>query len=119
VVRGPPSTRRGNLAEDFGFTDKPENDNGSSLAPALMFNHQPQLYHDVRPGLDVLIGGESLDSASAGLAAMQGEGPHAGQARPGADSRAACPRVRHGPNRLPSGLTRAKLVRDARGDGVA
>lgn len=75
MVRGPPSTRRGNLAEDFGFTDKPENDNGSSLAPALMFNHQPQLYHDVRPGLDVLIGGESLDSASAGLAAMQGKDP--------------------------------------------
>lgn len=66
---------QGNLAEDFGYTDKPENDNGSSLAAALMFNQQPQLYHNVRPGLDVLMGGESLDSASAGLAAMQGKDP--------------------------------------------
>lgn len=60
---------QGNLAEDLGYDDAPDNDEGQSLAAALMFGSAPSVRRDVRPNLDVLVGGPELDSASAGLAA--------------------------------------------------
>ncbi len=64
---------QGNLAEDFGYTDDPRNDEGQALSSALVFGGQPAVVEAIRPNLDVLMGGEHLDSASAGLAAKQGK----------------------------------------------
>ncbi|MGC5225129.1 ParA family protein [Micromonospora sp. DT81.3] len=66
---------QGNIAEDFGYTDEDQNDEGRALAAALMFGQEPALYRSVRGNLDVLMGGEALDSASAGLAAKQSKDP--------------------------------------------
>lgn len=66
---------QGNLAEDFGYTESEHNDEGRALASSLMFGTVPSLYRGVRENLDVLMGGEQLDGASAGLAAKQGKDP--------------------------------------------
>ena len=66
---------QGNLAEDFGYTDDPRNDDGKALSAALMFGTHPEPLQNIRPNLDVLIGGEHLDTAAAGLAARSGKDP--------------------------------------------
>lgn len=66
---------QGNIAEDFGYTDSEANDEGAALSAALMFGNLPAVVQEVRPNLDVLMGGEHLDSASAGLAAKQTKDP--------------------------------------------
>lgn len=62
---------QGNLAEDLGYDLAADNDQGAALAKALMFGESPSVRRDVRPNLDVLVGGLELDSASAGLAARK------------------------------------------------
>jgi len=66
---------QGNLAEDFGYSEDPRNDEGKSLAAALMLGTDPVAIRGIRPNLDILVGGEHLDTAAAGLAAMQGKDP--------------------------------------------
>lgn len=66
---------QGNLAEDFGFTDSDSNDDGEALSVALMTRRAPDVLKNVRPNLDVLMGGGFLDDASAALSAKQGKDP--------------------------------------------
>jgi chromosome partitioning protein len=66
---------QGNLAEDFGYSDDERNDEGRALSQALMFGNVPSPIMGIRPNLDVLMGGEYLDTAAAGLAAKQGKDP--------------------------------------------
>lgn len=66
---------QGNLADDLGYTADPRNDEGRALAGALMFGGTATVFEDVRPRLDVLVGGAALDSAAAGLAAKQNKAP--------------------------------------------
>lgn len=67
---------QGNLAEDLGYTDSDSNDQGKSLARALSFpdGHITPV-KNVRPNLDVLVGGAELDSATAALAARGNKNP--------------------------------------------
>ncbi|WP_261783855.1 ParA family protein [Curtobacterium sp. TC1] len=67
---------QGNLAEDFGYTGDARDDDGRSLAQTLLFGGVAQPVRDVRPGLDVLVGGSALDQATAGLAARANKDPN-------------------------------------------
>ncbi len=62
---------QGNLAEDFGYTGDPIDDQGRALAQALAFGQPAQPAVGVRNNLDVLIGGHHLDVAAASLAAAK------------------------------------------------
>lgn len=65
---------QGNLAEDLGFTDRDDlNDEGEALTKGLMFGPPVEPVRDVRPNLDVLVGGHHLDSAAAALIARAGK----------------------------------------------
>lgn len=72
---------QGNLAEDFGYDAAEDNDEGQALAQALMFGAAPAIRRDVRPNLDVLVGGPELDTASAGMAAQKKRDPRIALAR--------------------------------------
>lgn len=64
---------QGNLAEDFGYTDDPErDDSGHALAAALAFGGTPSPVANVRPNLDVLVGGYHLNGAAAALTQKAG-----------------------------------------------
>jgi chromosome partitioning protein len=67
---------QGNLAEDLGYTDTDQDDQGRSLAQALMFGGEASPLKEVRPGLDVFAGGAALDQATAGLAARANKDPN-------------------------------------------
>jgi len=58
---------QGNLGEELGYTGHPSDDRGRALAQALAFGGSLVPEADVRRGLDVLVGGASLDMAAAGL----------------------------------------------------
>jgi chromosome partitioning protein len=58
---------QGNLAEELGYTGSDVDDGGLALAQALAFGAPAAPVRDVRPGLDVLVGGPQLDMAAAGL----------------------------------------------------
>lgn len=60
---------QGNLAEDLGYTDTERDDQGNTLARALLFGGGAAPIKDVRPNLDVYAGGFALDQATAGLVA--------------------------------------------------
>lgn len=60
---------QGNLAEDLGYSNAEYNDDGQELAKGLSFGGDAQPVKDIRPGLDVLIGGYHLDQAAAALVA--------------------------------------------------
>ncbi|GGM16217.1 ParA family protein [Nakamurella endophytica] len=65
---------QGNLAEDLGFTDRDDlNDDGEALSKGLMFGPPTEPVRQVRPNLDVLVGGHHLDSAAAALIARAGK----------------------------------------------
>ena len=65
---------QGNLAEDLGFTDRDDlNDDGEALSKGLMFGPPIEPVQQVRPNLDVLVGGHHLDSAAAALIARAGK----------------------------------------------
>ncbi len=64
---------QGNLEDDLGYADNPNNDHGRELAKGLMFGESIQPLREVRPGLDVLTGGPSLSHAAASLATEFGK----------------------------------------------
>lgn len=66
---------QGNLAEDLGYTDSAQDDQGRSLAQALMFGGNAAPLKNVRANLDVFAGGSALDQATAGLAARGNKDP--------------------------------------------
>jgi len=66
---------QGNLAEDLGYTDSAQDDQGRSLAQALMFGGDAAPLRSVRANLDVFAGGSALDQATAGLAARANKDP--------------------------------------------
>lgn len=59
---------QGNLAEDLGYADGPQDDGGKALAAALSFDGSVEPLETSRPGLHVLPGGHHLDAAAASLA---------------------------------------------------
>lgn len=63
---------QGNLGLDLGYADTDADDGGKSLAAALLFGSPVNVLSDVRKNLDVIVGGEALHHASAGLSAAQG-----------------------------------------------
>ncbi|MBX9244637.1 ParA family protein [Actinotalea ferrariae] len=65
------SDPQGNLAEDLGYTGTDVDDEGQALAAALAFGQPGHPVTDVRPNLDVLIGGHHLDAAAAALSAAK------------------------------------------------
>jgi cellulose biosynthesis protein BcsQ len=67
---------QGNLAEDLGYTDSAQDDQGRSLAQALMFGGDASPLKNVRANLDVFAGGSALDQATAGLAARGNKDPN-------------------------------------------
>lgn len=58
---------QGNLAEELGYTATERDDGGRGLAQALAFGGALIPAREVRPQLDVLVGGAQLDMAAAGL----------------------------------------------------
>jgi chromosome partitioning protein len=66
---------QGNLAEDLGYTGSELNDDGLALAQALSFGQGATPARDVRPNLDVFIGGHHLDAAAATLSARTSKDP--------------------------------------------
>ncbi|MBX3196272.1 MAG: ParA family protein [Microbacteriaceae bacterium] len=58
---------QGNLAEDFGYRDDDRNDEGARLANALFSGSHAEPVREVRPGLDVFVGGDKLAGAAAGI----------------------------------------------------
>lgn len=68
---------QGNLAEDLGYTDTDNDDNGRALAQALSFGSAVAPVRNIRPNLDVLVGGSELDGATAALAAKGTKNPDA------------------------------------------
>lgn len=66
---------QGNLAEDLGYTGDQRDDGGQNLAKALMFGGAAEPLREIRPNLDVFVGGPDLDQATAGLAAKSNKDP--------------------------------------------
>jgi len=68
---------QGNLAEDLGYGGSPIDDDGESLATALSFGgSRPLTVHEnVRPNLDVVVGGDHLNVATSALIAKAGSKP--------------------------------------------
>lgn len=64
---------QGNLGIDLGYAGTDDDDDGASLAGALLFGQAAQPLAGVRKNLDVLRGGDALHSAQAGLAAKSGK----------------------------------------------
>jgi chromosome partitioning protein len=60
---------QGNLAEDLGYTGDDRDDQGKALAKALQFDDTIVPVKEIRPNLDVIVGGLVLDQATAGLSA--------------------------------------------------
>lgn len=63
---------QGNLGLDLGYYGTADDDEGRALGAALLFGQPPTVLRAVRENLDVLVGGEGLHHAQAGLAANQG-----------------------------------------------
>lgn len=59
---------QGNLAEDLGYRGDDRDDEGQRLATALFSGDPIEPVRDIRPNLDVLVGGRKLDGAAAVLA---------------------------------------------------
>lgn len=66
---------QGNLAEDLGYIDDDKNDEGAHLAQELTFPSGSVKPTNVRPNLDVLVGGPNLETASAALASKAHKDP--------------------------------------------
>ncbi|HEY8720899.1 ParA family protein [Pengzhenrongella sp.] len=63
---------QGNLGLDLGYSGTDDDDDGASLAAALLFGQAVEPLRTVRDNLDVLRGGDALHSTQAGLAASSG-----------------------------------------------
>lgn len=70
-----------NLGLDFGYKDTDVDDDGMELSKAIIYPTQiAQPSKNIRPGLDVLIGGPHIESAAAALVSRQSSGePEAAQ----------------------------------------
>ncbi len=66
---------QGNLEDDLGYDEDPRNDQGESLAKALMFGGEVQAIKGVRENLDVWVGGDALTDVTAVLSAKMGTKP--------------------------------------------
>lgn len=66
---------QGNLGEDLGYTGTPIDDRGEALATALVSSSPVHPHADVRPNLDVLVGGAHMDAAAAGLTIKSQDDP--------------------------------------------
>lgn len=63
---------QGNLGLDLGYADSDDDDSGRSLSAALQELHDDtRVLHNVREGLDVIVGGAALHGAAAALAAAR------------------------------------------------
>lgn len=61
---------QGNLGRDLGYRLTDGDDNGRALSMAMQFTDQaPAILKDVRPNLDVIVGGEAIEGAAAALQA--------------------------------------------------
>lgn len=67
---------QGNLGEDLGYTGTASDDDGLALTQALVFSGPLVPVKEVRPGLDVIVGGANLDMAAAGLTMQSQKAPH-------------------------------------------
>lgn len=63
---------QGNLEDDLGYASDERNDQGESLAKALMFGGKVDAITNVRPNLDVWSGGTALHNVTAALSAKMG-----------------------------------------------
>lgn len=68
---------QGNLEDDLGYSDDERNDEGESLAKALMFGGAVQAVTGVRTNLDVWAGGGALHNVTAALSSEMGRNPAA------------------------------------------
>ncbi len=68
---------QGNLAEELGYTNSEINDEGLALAQSLAFGAPLTPVGNVRKGLDVVVGGQQLDMAAAGLTMKANKDPQA------------------------------------------
>lgn len=68
---------QGNLEDDLGYSGDERNDEGESLAKALMFGGTVHAITEVRPNLDVWAGGGALHNVTAALSAEMGRNPAA------------------------------------------
>jgi chromosome partitioning protein len=64
---------QGNLGLDLGYAGTADDDDGASLAAAMLFGQAVEPLKAVRENLDVLRGGDALHHAQAGLAAKSGK----------------------------------------------
>lgn len=55
---------QGDLGLDLGYADTDRDDDGEDLARALSYGGAPTPLRDVRPGLDVLVGGPRIERAA-------------------------------------------------------
>ncbi|MFJ8896824.1 ParA family protein [Leifsonia sp. NPDC102414] len=63
-----------NLGLDLGYQGKAGDDDGLALAQALAYGVRPGVLKDVRPGLDVIVGGGHIDGAAAALVSKAAQG---------------------------------------------
>ncbi|QBR75593.1 ParA family protein [Microbacterium sediminis] len=66
---------QGNLEVDLGYVDDERNDEGESLAKALMFGGEVDALTNVRENLDVWAGGSALHNVTAALSSKMGSDP--------------------------------------------
>ena len=62
---------QGNLGLDLGYADTERDDDGRSLTAGLLELGEASILREVRPNLDVIVGGPALHSAAAALAAAR------------------------------------------------
>lgn len=68
---------QGNLGRDLGYYKSDTNDQGLSLAKAILTRSQVEPLRDVRPGLDVIPAGNETATAEATIAARRSTDPRA------------------------------------------
>ncbi len=59
---------QGNVGEDLGYTARKRGDGGVGLARSIQYGDPPTVLRDIRPGLDVIPGGEALEELAGVLA---------------------------------------------------
>jgi chromosome partitioning protein len=62
---------QGNLGNDLGYNDDGRSDRGKGLLQAVVAGTAPTVLRDVRPGLDVIAGGEATEELEAVLTTRQ------------------------------------------------
>lgn len=65
---------QGNLGLDLGYRGTEKDDDGVELSKAIVYGGVPEPVRQIRPNLDVLVGGSHLESATAALVSRTGQG---------------------------------------------